>query len=124
MSVIEQREAPRFILHWRAAIVHKNNSGKEEIFHGRTRDISTSGMAICSERNVFTNTLVTVLLAVPPLNPGEKQKVIEVQSKMVYTVHSSTGHGFRIGLRFIKFKGDGKKVLTLQLEHRQAAVAI
>lgn len=121
--MIEQREAKRYLLHWRAAIVHQNNAGKEEIFHGRTYDISTSGVAVCSDHNIFTDSPVTIVLAVPALHPGEKQKVIEISSKMVYTVHASNGRGFRIGLRFLRFKGDGKKVLAHHLEQRLAAIS-
>lgn len=107
----EHRKQIRHPVHWRVAIVH-HVGDRNDIYHGRTHDLSAWGAGILVEHNIFMMGEVVMLLGVPPVNPGQKETIIEIQCRMVYTVLDSEENLFRIGIRFLHFKGDGKKVLT------------
>lgn len=113
----DHRKHVRHPLHWRVAIVHKNGD-KNDIYHGRTQDLSARGASVYVDHNIFTMKEVVVLLGVPPLHAGQKETIIEIQSSMVYTVFDSGQSQFRIGIRFSHFKGDGKKILEGILSKR------
>ena len=113
----EHRKHFRHPVHWRVAIVHKVGD-KNDIYHGRTHDLSARGASILVEHNIFMMGEVVMLLGVPPLNPGQKETIIEIQCSMVYTVLDAEQKLFRIGIHFLRFKGDGKKVLTDVLSGR------
>ena len=112
----EHREHVRHPVHWRTAIIHKNVD-RNDIFHGRTYDLSVNGASILIHHNIFRPEVV-MLLAVPPLHAGQKETLIEIHCHMVYTVLDSEQSQFRIGLHFLSFKGDGKNILTEILSKR------
>lgn len=112
----DARKHLRIPARWKVALVKDHQSG--EIYHGLTNEVSPEGMSIISDHNIYTDDDITLLLALPPLHPGKKEKIIEVQGRMVYTVHCSSGKGFRIGVRFGHFKRDGAKFLRQYLEKR------
>lgn len=107
----------RFPVRWPVAIVFEGGQNRE-IFHGQTHDVSISGTCILTEHNIFTHDSITLLLAVPPLNPAQKRQLIEVRGKMVYTVLSPKHDCFRIGIRFTGFKDDGERFLSRAFEQR------
>ena len=117
LDLIEKRRSPRYRAHWRVAIVCENDTTRE-IFHGRSHDISLTGISVYSDHNIFVESPVTILLAIPPLEKGQPKKIIEIRSKMLYTILASNNRGFRIGLKFVRFKGDGKKMLSENIIHR------
>jgi c-di-GMP-binding flagellar brake protein YcgR len=102
------RTYERRLVNWRMAIVYECAKGKNT-FHGRARDISLGGVSIYCDNNIFFDGAVSLLLALPPLNAGQKERILEIHSKMVYNV--VTKHGFRVGLQFLKFKSGEKKLL-------------
>ncbi len=112
----EHRKHIRIPAKWRVALVKDHHSG--EIYHGNSLEVSVEGMSIISDHNIYTEDDVTVLLAIPPLHPGKKEKILEVQSSMIYTVLCSSGKGFRIGVKFLHFKRGGQKYLREYLEKR------
>lgn len=112
----EHRKFPRIPVKWRVALVKDHHRG--EIYHGLTHEVSAEGMSILCDHNIYTDDDVTVLLAVPPLHPGKKEKILEIQCAMVYTVLSSFGLGFRIGIKFLHFKRNGAKYLREYMEKR------
>jgi c-di-GMP-binding flagellar brake protein YcgR len=114
---MEHRKHYRHPIHWRIAIIHKNGD-KNEIYHGRTHDLSVSGASIMVDRNIFMMSEVVMLLAIPPFHPGQKETIVEIQCRMAYTVLDSEESRFRIGIRFMSFKGDGKKTLADILSRR------
>ena len=116
LKTAEHREHVRHPVHWRTAIIHKNVD-KNDIFHGRTNDLSINGASILIHHNIFRPEVV-MLLAIPPLNTGQRETIIEIQCHMVYTVLDSEQSLFRIGLRFMSFKGDGKNILEKTLSKR------
>jgi ATP-binding cassette subfamily F protein uup len=112
----EHRRHARHPCHWRVAIIHKNVD-RNDIFHGRTNDLSVSGASVFLHHNIFRPEVV-MLLAVPPLHTGQKETIIEIQCRMVYTVLDAEQSQFRVGLHFHSFKGDGKNILTTILDNR------
>jgi len=116
-QTIEHRKHYRHPLHWRIAILHKNGD-KNEIYHGRTHDLSAWGASIFVDHNIFMMTEVVMLLAIPPMHAGQKETIIEIQCRMAYTVLDSEQSQFRIGIRFMHFKGEGKRILSDVLSKR------
>jgi|GEM_PF-2451380 len=110
----ELRHYKRFHLGWKVAIVYELR-GETHTFHGRTHDLSMGGTCVYTDYNFFIGSPVKVLLAPPPHVPGEPPKVIEISARMVYTVLSINNLGFRIGLKFLRFKGNGRKLLQRTL---------
>lgn len=115
---IEKRRHYRHPIHWRIAVVHKYG-GKNDIYHGRTNDLSMWGASVLVDHNIFVMSDVVLLLAIPPLNTGQKETIVEIQCRMVYTVLDSEHGQFRIGIRFQGFKGDGKRILSDVLSKRE-----
>lgn len=107
---IENRESPRYIAHWRIAIVFDETENRSTI-HGHTYDLSLSGTSIHTDHNIISNTPVTILLSPPVAYEGERQKIIEAKAKLAYSVYSGSNFCFRVGLHFIQFKNDGMQVL-------------
>lgn len=112
----EHREARRHPVHWRVAIVRKI-AGKSDIYHGRTHDLSLTGSSVYADSNIFVEEPVVMLLALPPQHTGLREQIIEVTCRMLYTVISEEGR-FRIGIKFLDFKGNGRQILMDHLSQR------
>jgi c-di-GMP-binding flagellar brake protein YcgR len=117
VATSEQRRHYRHPIHWRIAIVHKNGD-KNDIYHGRTHDLSAWGASVFVDHNIFMMSEVVMLLAIPPLHPGQKETIIEIQCRMVHTVLDSEKNQFRIGIHFLQFKGEDKHILSDILSKR------
>jgi ATP-binding cassette subfamily F protein uup len=115
----EQREYVRHLCRWRIAIIYEN-AGKNDIFHGRTADLSSHGATVFVHHNIFRSESVTMLLAVPPLNAGQRETIIEIRCRMTETILDSEHSLFRIGLYFESFKGNGINILNNILNNRSA----
>ena len=113
----EKRRGYRHRLHWRVAIINKGQNN-DDIYHGRTHDISLTGVSILIEHNVTFTSEVVVLLEIPPIHLGQKKTLVEVQCNTTYTLLDSVHSLFRLGMRFVHFKGDGKRVLSDILSKR------
>jgi len=113
----EKRSYPRFLVNWKVVVVTENN-GKQQIFHGRAYDISMGGLCLLSDDNLTFTDSFTVLVSVPPDSAMHKPYVLEVRSKIGYTVLASDVRKFRIGIRFIEFKNDGKRYLEQHFSGR------
>ena len=114
---IENRKHYRYPVHWRIAIVHQNGN-RNDIYHGHTHDLSLGGASVLIDHNIFMNSEVVMLLAIPPGLPGQKEIIIEAQCRMAHTVFDSGKGRFRIGIRFLSFKGEGKQILSRVLSKR------
>ncbi len=112
-----KRKHHRHPVCWRVAIVNKR-SNKNEIYHGRTQNVSLSGISILTDHNVFFTSEVVILLAIPPVYQGQKESIVEIQCRGVYTVLDSVSGQFRIGMKLDQFKGDGKRILSDVLSMR------
>lgn len=102
----------RYLVKWRMAIVYEGGAGKKT-FHGRVNEISLNGLSIHCDYNVFYEGKVILLLVLPPLNAGVKGKTLEISCRMNYTILSQ--QLFRIGLEFLEFQGNDKKLLEDRL---------
>lgn len=114
----QRRKLNRYLVHWKIAVVFDSAVQGKERFYGKTDDMSLSGVSLYSEHNIFVESPVTVLISIPKSAPDARQSIVEVRCKMVYTYLCSKGHGFRTGLKFLRFKGEGKKILKAALEQR------
>ena len=117
VGTAEHRKHYRHPVHWRVAIVHKKGD-KNDIYHGKTHDLSVWGASILVDHNIFMMSEVVLLLAVPPLHMGQKETIVEIECRMAYTVLDSEQSQFRIGIRFLHFKGEGKHILSDILSKR------
>lgn len=107
----ENRKHHRYPIHWRVVLIHKNGN-ENEIYHGRTHDLSLGGASIFVDHNIFMDSIVVMMLAIPPQISGQKETIIVTRCRMAHTVFDS-GHGqFRIGMRFLGFKGGDKEILS------------
>lgn len=104
-------------MHWEVAVVFDESDGRPKLL-GRTHEVSIAGIAVLTDTNVYTTDPVTILLAIPPLHTGQRKSIVEVRSRMRYTVHSSSHGSFRIGIHFDAFKGDGRALLQRSLNER------
>lgn len=120
----ERRAAFRAPLHLRAALVYHRVIGGQSrpTYHGRTHDISITGLSLVVDHNVFTEDEVSILLAVPAIAHGLPDQIIEINARMIYTVFSSEHDAFRIGLAFRRFKRNGKQHLRQLLERHHFPV--
>lgn len=116
-SNLGKRKYPRYRVHCRTAIV-RESGGQSELFYGRTHDLSIDGASVYSDNNILIKEPVNVLLAIPPHRANQGEAIIEIHCQMLYTVLLSNHHQFRIGLRFIKFKENGRSLLEAHLSNR------
>jgi hypothetical protein len=82
--------------------------------------LSLGGASIFIDQNVFIASKVVMLLAIPPSTPGQKEMLIVTHCRMIHTVFDSGKRQFRIGMHFLSFAGEGKKVLSGILSKRAA----
>jgi hypothetical protein len=76
------------------------------------------------DHNIFDDGVVTVLLALPPVQTGAPPKIITTLAAMTYAIHSSKLDAFKIGITFLEFKGDGKELLLAALLHELEQVRV
>ncbi|HEX5337989.1 MAG TPA: hypothetical protein VFW53_06100 [Gallionella sp.] len=117
----KRKQATRYLVHWKIAVVFDSAVQGRERFYGKTDDMTMHGVSLYSEHNIFVESPVTVLISVPASQPGGRQAIVEIRCKMTYTYLCSKGGGFRTGLHFLRFKGDGKKTLKAALDARVPA---
>jgi PilZ domain len=113
----ERREDPRSHLQLKLAVLYPQVEGRPHrpMFHGKTHDISVSGLSLVVDYNVFQEGEVTVVLALPPARPGASPKVVTSTAEMTYAIHSTKLDAYKIGLSFHRFRGDGKALLEAAL---------
>ena len=115
----DSRKNPRCTIHWRSAIVVKDNGGEETI-QCKTNDISISGVSLICHRNISPPQAVTVYLLIDPGSHNHPQVIVEAQGQIRNNVLSGQQGGFRLGIEFTKFAKDGKQVLTNHLPRDMA----
>ncbi|MHB8666878.1 MAG: PilZ domain-containing protein [Burkholderiales bacterium] len=115
----ERREDPRSCLRLKLVVLYPQTEGRpaKPMFHGKTYDLSMSGLSMVVDYNVFQEGEVTVVLALPAAHDGAPRKVVTATAEMTYAIHSSKLDAFKIGLAFRTFRGDGKALLGAALEH-------
>nr|WP_169741300.1 PilZ domain-containing protein [Andreprevotia chitinilytica] len=116
----ESRGETRYLVNWKVAIIY-GEAEQRLSFRGRIFDISKGGFSLHSEYSLPPADRVTVLISIPPIVTGQRPKVIEVKSRVVYTVLSNEFNQFRTGVQFGDFKGDGRQFLDSNLARRTPA---
>lgn len=110
----DNRKSPRCSIHWRCALV-TDDHGRPETIQCRTCDISSTGVSIVCHRNISPPKAVTVYLLLDPGDEAHPQVVVEIQGEIRNNVFSGQQGGFRLGIQFSKFAGNGKQVLQKYL---------
>jgi hypothetical protein len=121
MTII--RSLARYHVRWKIALIF-DEVDQKPTFHGRTHDLTLVGTGMLTHRDVFTDSPVVVLLAIPPLHRSGRQKVIEIRARQAYSVYSGETFCFRLGLEFLGFKGDGLRILMEALSHRHPLISL
>ena len=114
MSV--NRSLARYRVRWKIALVF-DEVEHEPTQHGRTHDLTLVGTGMLTNRDIFADSRVVVLLAIPPLYRDGRQSIVEVEARQIYSVYSGETSCFRLGLEFTEFKGEGLAVLKEGLSH-------
>lgn len=109
----DRRDCLRVRLHLRLAVVYPEREGRpvQPIYHANTHDICMSGLSMVVDDNVFYDGEVTVLLTLPPVHSWAAQKIITATASMTYAIHSSKLNAFKIGMKLLGFKDDGRELL-------------
>lgn len=115
----DRREYPRSCLRLKLVVLYPQIDGRpaKPMFHGKTSDISMSGLSMLVDYNVFQEGEVTVVLALPPARAGAARRVVTATAEMTYAIHSSKLDAFKIGLAFRTFRGEGRALLEEALRH-------
>lgn len=114
-SDIVPRGDERYHVRWKIALVFDQQEQRHPL-QGRTIDLSLTGTAMHTNSDTFTTSPVILLLAPPPLLFGQRQKIIEINARQVYSVYSGASSCFRLGFQFINYKDDGLQVLQEMLQ--------
>ena len=117
MAIEDKRAAPRYRAHWKITIIF-DAAEKKPVIHSYTNDLSFSGTAVNTDKNIASTKPVTLLLFPPLLYGEDKQKTIAIRANLAYTVFSGSDSCFRVGLQFTAFKDDGLQILKSRLERQ------
>jgi hypothetical protein len=100
-------------------MIYPEHAGRpvRPMFQGKTSDISTSGLSLVVDYDIFQEGEVVIVLALPPAYPGAPQKVVTSTAEMTYAIFSPRIDAFRFGLVFRKFRGTGQALLEMALRH-------
>ncbi len=112
---LQRRAEQRYLVRWKVIIVPEGEHN--ENIHGRVYDLCLLGMAIHTDCNYFVTGPCKVLIALPPLHKGGRERIIEVSARLVYNVLDGKAGSFRIGMRFIRFKKNGFDLLRDRLHN-------
>jgi len=114
----DRREVSRVRLQLRLAVIYPQRDGRpnQPIYHAKTHDICLSGLSMVVDDNVYHEGEVTILLALPPVHSWASQKIITATAVMTYAIHSSKLGAYKIGMKFLEFKEDGKRLLQEALQ--------
>lgn len=103
----EHRSEPRFRVRWHVTAWPGENP--KAAHHGLIKDISFKGVSILIEHNIKIVNTVTLHIHLPPLAAGQDPHIVEVKSKLVYTIHDSEELSFRAGFHFVQFKSEADR---------------
>lgn len=108
------RRNPRYRLRWPATLL-LGEASSGVMVGGRVHDLSLGGASVLSDLHVRNVDQLTLILLPPPMHPGQERKIITVESRLVYSVHSNEHRCFRAGVRFVRFKEAGRRLLEERL---------
>lgn len=85
------------------------------MLYGETVDVSIGGVSVLLEQNLAHGTQVSLFLQIPAQRVGVKAVVIEARGKVLYTAFSADHDRWRLGVQFLDFAGDPRKILEKEL---------
>lgn len=106
----DNRSGPRCIKRLRAVLA-MDEGGKQVTVHGKTQDVSLTGLSFVSKDSLRVPRTVTVYVLVGPGDDKHAPVIFEAQGRMLNCVLSPQQGGFRLGIQFTKIAGDGKKIM-------------
>ncbi len=115
----ENRNSPRYLVHWRSAVTTEDGDGPVTV-QCKTNDVSSSGVSVICERSIPVSQVVTVHLLIHPGDQNHQQQVVEAHGIIRNNSYSGQEEGFRLGIQFLKFAGDGMKLLLKHLPKESA----
>lgn len=99
--IVEVRRANRFLVKWRSAIV-LGSAANQVTYHGWLKDISITGTAIFSDKTIPHGSLAELHIEVPA-TIDQKEHILTLKARIVYSLYDSSANQFRTGIEFIKF---------------------
>ena len=93
-----QRKELRYLTRWKVALVF-DDATTHPIFQTFSDDLSITGISVQYQTDEKLHTVLTVLLAPPPIN-NAPQKVIKLKAEIVSSVPYRGS--YRIGMNFIQ----------------------
>jgi hypothetical protein len=109
-----ERQHERMQVDWRFAL-QCGDPKKPHTFHGRAANISMGGVGLQCDNNIPFRDDARLFLLMPAISCGEKEQIIEVRSRIIYSILS--GRSFQVGLKFLEFYGDSKAILAKRISH-------
>jgi hypothetical protein len=114
-----RRKSKRYNVSWEASVVFDKDDGTLLLMSAQTQDISSGGASILSEYANLKGSVVTLVLAQPPMRHGGEPRTFKVKSKIVSATQRSSPPTYRYGANFLRAPKDGLDFL----EELMAAVA-
>lgn len=104
----EQRNFPRHGVRW-----HVDAQLDGGIHRGSIREISTGGATLFLEVNPGKSGTrkLSLHIHVPPFDVKHREHIVEVECRIVYSLHDSREQTFRIGLQFTHFRNAADQTL-------------
>jgi len=104
-----------FPVYWRVAVFPE--PAGEQCFIGKTYELSPVGAGIYCDFNLPEKISFLLHLEIPAITKDTHGNDLEIVARVTHTtLHSQ--YGFRIGMLFQQFEGEGKVLLTRTLTQR------
>jgi len=118
------RHVARYKVTWKIALIGHKAKDKPAYLLGRTHDLTQEGTGMLTHKDLFSESPVVLLLALPPTHRNGRQKVIEIRARQIYSVYSGETSCFRLGFEFISYKRDGFAELKEGLSHHRPILTV
>lgn len=124
-SGYDRRQFTRYSVDWVASIMQKTGSGSGEIFRDRIGNISLGGAGIYTNSDIYTEKSLVMLIETPlPNSYGKHGKIITgIQCNLCKPVFLESSQQFHTGVRFERFYGIDKHLLSEALFMQHKAIA-
>lgn len=114
------RKASRYAVPWRVVIVYKKFGKRTTYDEGRIADLSTGGVSLYSDVNIYSTEPVVITIEIPPYSNRQKSIIVGAKCSLFCSILSSNYGKFRLILKFLDFDRSGKRDLTEALSGRTA----
>ena len=99
-SILERRSSQRKLFSTTACLTCQDDA----CVHGRTLDISLTGMAVVMPLSPALGLIYMIVFSVP--TAARQSKKIEITGRTIYSILSGPQGGFRVGLEFVDISVD------------------